>query len=105
MADVARLHKLVRKADGLQDFQRAGLNASGTADMTRPDVLIDNTTANVKRIKICRNEEGSWTCTHHQYLGASGHHRFGTQQSSGRIRGTKDYGTSRGHSGFAPENS
>jgi hypothetical protein len=39
MADVTRLHKLVRKANGVEDFQRAGLNASGTAVIGRPSFL------------------------------------------------------------------
>ena len=46
MADVTYLQKLVRKANGPQDFQRAGLNGSGTGLMGRPVVLIDNLAGN-----------------------------------------------------------
>jgi hypothetical protein len=48
---LADLHKLVRKANGLQDFQRAGLNAGGTAVMGRPVVLIDNPAGNAMPIQ------------------------------------------------------
>src|SRR5215813_1556402 len=73
MADVTRLHKLVRKANGLQDFQRAGLNGSGTSVMGRPVVLIDNLAGNAMPIQLGRHEQAHWTCAHHQYLGVSGH--------------------------------
>src|SRR5215813_13996942 len=73
MADVTRLHKLVRKADGLQDFQRAGLNASGTAFMGRPVVLIDNPAGDAMPIQLSRHEQARWTCAYHQYLGVTGH--------------------------------
>src|SRR5262249_53302863 len=73
MADVTRLHKFVRKADGLQDFQRAGLNASGTAFMGRPVVLIDNPARDAMPIQLSRHEQARWTCAHHQYLGVTGH--------------------------------
>src|SRR5262245_43526983 len=88
MADVTHLHKLVRKADGLQDFQRAGLNAGGTAVMGRPVVLIDDPAGNAMPIQLSRHEQARWTCAHHQYLGVSGHQIFDRQQSSGGIRGT-----------------
>ena len=73
MADVTRLHKLVRKAKGLQDFQGAGLNASGTGLVGRPVVLIDNPAGNAMPIKLSGHEQAHWTCAHHQYLGVSGH--------------------------------
>ena len=73
MADVTHLYKLVRKADGIQDFQRAGLNASGTAVVGRPVVLIDNPAGNAMPIQLSRHEQARWTCAHHQYLGVSGH--------------------------------
>src|SRR5262245_32332112 len=73
MADVTHLHKLVRKANGLQDFQRAGLNGSGTSLMGRPVVLIDNPAGNAMPIELSRHEQAHWTCAHHQYLGVSGH--------------------------------
>ena len=73
MADVTRLHKLVRKANGLEDFQRAGLNASGTAVVGRPVVLIDNPAGNAMPIQLSRHEQARWTCADHQYLGVSGH--------------------------------
>ena len=85
MADVTRLHKLVRKADGLQDFQRAGLNASGTAVAGRPIVLIDDPAGNAMPIQLSRHEQARRTCAHHQYLGVSGHQIFDRQQSSGRV--------------------
>src|SRR5262249_53679925 len=73
MADVTHRHKLVRKANGVQDFQRAGLNASGTGFVGRPFVLIDNPAENAMPIKLSRHEQAHWTCAHHQYLGVSGH--------------------------------
>ena len=73
MADVTRLHKLVRKANGRQDFQRAGLNASGTAVVGRPVALIDNPAGNAMPIQLSRHEQARWTCAHHQYLGVCGH--------------------------------
>jgi hypothetical protein len=73
MADVTHLHKLVRKANGLQDFQRAGLNASGTAVVGGPVVLIDNPAGNAMPIQLSRHEQARWTCAHHQYLGVSCH--------------------------------
>src|SRR5262249_28444022 len=76
MADVTRLHKLVRKAKGLQDFQRASLNASGTGVVGRPVVLVDNPAGNAMPIKLSRHEQARWTCAHHQYLGAGGHQVF-----------------------------
>ena len=75
MADVTRLNKLVRKANGLQDFQRAGLNASGTGVMGRPVVLIDNPAGNAMPIQLSRHEQAHWTCAHYQYLGVSSHRR------------------------------
>ena len=65
MADVTCLHKLLRKANGVQDFQRAGLNASGTAVAGRPVVLVDDPAANAMPIKLGRHEEARWTCAHH----------------------------------------
>src|SRR5262245_36982198 len=88
MADVTHLHKLVRKANGVQDFQRAGLNASGTAVVGRPVVLIDDPAGNAMPIQLNRHEQARRTCAHHQYLGVSGHQIFDRQQSWGRIRGT-----------------
>jgi len=73
MADVTHLYKFVRKANGIEDFQRAGLNASGTAGVGRPIVLIDNPAGNAMPIKLSRHEQAHWTCAHHQYLGVSGH--------------------------------
>ena len=73
MADVTNLHKLVRKADGLQDFQRAGLNASGTAVVGRPVVLIDNTAGDAMPIQLSPPSTAHWTCAHHQYLAVSVH--------------------------------
>jgi hypothetical protein len=73
MADVTRRHKLVRKANGLQDFQRAGLNASGTGVMGRPVVLIDNPAGNAMAIQLSRHEQAHRTCAHNQYLGVSSH--------------------------------
>ena len=52
MADVTHLYKFVRKVNGIQDFQRAGLNASGTAGVSRPVVLIDNPAGNAMPIKL-----------------------------------------------------
>src|SRR5215468_3286628 len=73
MADVTDLNKLVRKANGVQDFQRAGLNASGTGLVSRPVVLIDNPAGNAMPIQLSRHEQAHWTCAHHQHLGVSGH--------------------------------
>jgi hypothetical protein len=69
MADVAHLYKFVRKANGIQDFQRAGLNASGTAGVSRPVVLVDNPAGNGMPIKLSRHKQAHWTCAHHQYWG------------------------------------
>src|SRR5438309_10298221 len=73
MADVAHLYKFVRKANGIQDFQRAGLYASGTAGVGRPVVLVDNPAGNAMPIKLSGHEQAHWSCAHHQYLGVSGH--------------------------------
>jgi hypothetical protein len=73
MADVTRRHKLVRKANGLQDFQHAGLNASGTGVMGRPVVLIDNPAGNAMAIQLSRHEQAHRTCADNQYLGVSSH--------------------------------
>ena len=73
MADVTYLQKLARKANGPQDFQRAGLNASGTAVVGRPVVLIDNPAGNAMPIQLSRHEQAHWTCAHHQYMRVSGH--------------------------------
>jgi hypothetical protein len=62
MADVTRLHKLVRKANGLQDLQRTGLNAGGTGLVCRPVVLIDNPAGNAMPIQLSRHEQAHWTC-------------------------------------------
>src|SRR5262245_20510851 len=76
MADVTRLQKLVRKANGLQDFQRAGLNASGTGLIRRPVVLIDNSAGNAMPIKLSGHEQARRTCADHQYLAVSSHQIF-----------------------------
>src|SRR5262245_27477481 len=73
MADVTGLHKDVRKANGLQDFQRAGLNASGVGVMRRPVVLIDNSAGNAMPIKLSGHEQARRTCADHQYLAVSSH--------------------------------
>jgi hypothetical protein len=73
MADITRLYKFVRKANGIQDFQRAGLNASGPAGVSRPVVLIDNPAGNAMPIQLSRHEQAHWTRAYHQYLGVSGH--------------------------------
>src|SRR5215510_15052427 len=73
MADVTRLQKLVRKANGLQDFQGAGLNASGAGVMRRPVVLIDNSAGNAMPIKLSGHEQAHRTCADHQYLAVSSH--------------------------------
>ena len=65
MADVTRLRKLVRKGNGVQDFQRAGLNARGTGVVGRPVILIDNPAGNAMPIKLSRHEQAHWTCAHH----------------------------------------
>ena len=73
VADVARLNELVRKANQLQDFERARLNGSGTGVMGRPVVLVDNPAGNAMPLQLSRHEQARWTCAHHQYLGVSGH--------------------------------
>ena len=73
MADVTRLNELVRKANGLQDFQRARLNCSSTGIMGRPVVPIDNPAGNAMPIQLSRHEQAHRTCAYHQYLGVSSH--------------------------------
>jgi hypothetical protein len=73
VADVTHLHKLVRKANGPQDFQSAGLNGSGAGLMGRSVVFIDNPAGNAMPLQLSRHEQARWTCAHHQYLGVSGH--------------------------------
>src|SRR4029450_10905500 len=73
MADVTGLHKVVRKANGLQDFQRAGLNASGTGVMRRPVVLIDNSAGNAMPIKLSGHEQARPPRADHQYLAVRSH--------------------------------
>ena len=49
-----------------------GLNASGTAVMGRPVVLIDDPAGDAMPIQFSRHEQARWTCAHH-HLDVSGH--------------------------------
>ena len=73
MGDIARLNELVRKAKGLQDFQRARLNGSSTAIVGRPVVLVDDPAGNAMPLELSRHEQAYGTCAHHQYLGVGSH--------------------------------
>src|SRR5262245_18590757 len=73
VAGLTNPNKLVRKANGVQNFQRARLNGSGAGLMGRPVVLVDNPAGNAISLQLNRHEQARWTCAHHQYLGVSGH--------------------------------
>jgi hypothetical protein len=73
VADVAGLNELVSKAKGLQDLQRARLDAGGTGFVGRPVVPVDDAAGHAMPAKLGCHEQAHRTCAHHQYLGVSSH--------------------------------